>query len=532
MWNVDPLADAHVQRIGVLAWQWPFMLCAALVVVAIALVDGGLDAGAIWAGALAVAALLGAALLPWHRIHPLWVVAIGALDLAAAGVLVHGGGITAALALLVFPAAMLVLRLGPVGAVAAAAGGLLTLWLPPALLDRMPATLGAWVDLVAVSAVLVGGVGMLALRERRLRAAEAAAAAAGREGRRTAAILRSIVEEAPSAIALVDDELRPIVTNAAAQEQAVTARLRGGAAASVELFRDPDLRPLAQAEQPIFRVLAGEAVRDALVWIGPPGERRAILTNGRPVHDDDGERLGALLVGHDVTELVRETRAREASLSTLSHELRTPLTALIGHLELLQDEPLPPAVERALAAMTRSGERLEDLAERFLAAAGPAPEARRELVPLQSVVAGAIARLPARLRAEERVRVAVQEGATADLDPRLATCVLEALLRNALACSGAAPVRVSACADEAAAVLRVEDEGMGIPADELELVFERAYRATNARRQEIEGLGLGLSVALAAARAHGGSIELTSEVDIGTAATVLLPAGDEPAAAA
>jgi signal transduction histidine kinase len=79
------------------------------------------------------------------------------------------------------------------------------------------------------------------------------------------------------------------------------------------------------------------------------------------------------------------------------------------------------------------------------------------------------------------------------------------------------------------AEIRVRDSGPGIPADALEHIFERFYRADDARSREIAGAGLGLSIAKALAQANGGTIEVESTVGKGSCFTLKLPAlGDSP----
>ena len=84
---------------------------------------------------------------------------------------------------------------------------------------------------------------------------------------------------------------------------------------------------------------------------------------------------------------------------------------------------------------------------------------------------------------------------------------------------GSVTVRVEEEDDGVA--LAVSDTGVGIPEDQLPLVFERFYRADSARTEE--GLGLGLSIARQIAEAHGGTIEVRSKVGVGSTFVLLLP---------
>jgi signal transduction histidine kinase len=113
--------------------------------------------------------------------------------------------------------------------------------------------------------------------------------------------------------------------------------------------------------------------------------------------------------------------------------------------------------------------------------------------------------------------------------PRLRR-VLDNLLSNAIKYSPAGgEVVVTLAADGDSAVLRVRDQGLGIPAEDLPHIFERFRRARNAA--EIVGTGLGLSGARQLVEQHGGTIQVESQEGAGSTFTVRLPLGDTTTAA-
>ena len=85
------------------------------------------------------------------------------------------------------------------------------------------------------------------------------------------------------------------------------------------------------------------------------------------------------------------------------------------------------------------------------------------------------------------------------------------------------PVQIVMDAGEKGAVIGFHDHGVGIPHDDLAYVFEPFYRADRSRAKETGGYGIGLGLAKRFAEAHGGSIELSSGVDLGTSVRVHLP---------
>jgi signal transduction histidine kinase len=102
--------------------------------------------------------------------------------------------------------------------------------------------------------------------------------------------------------------------------------------------------------------------------------------------------------------------------------------------------------------------------------------------------------------------------------------VVDNLLTNAVKfTSEGGQVAVSLSRQDDQAVLQVVDSGIGIPPEEQDLIFERFYRAGESRRRNLRGTGLGLSLVKEIVEAHGGAVDVKSEVDTGTIFTVMLP---------
>jgi signal transduction histidine kinase len=270
---------------------------------------------------------------------------------------------------------------------------------------------------------------------------------------------------------------------------------------------------------------------------GPSGIRRVAAAVNATA--DESERVRA-------TELrrARESRDRERRLAaletaksdfmaTVSHELRTPLTSISGYLELLLDTgsaTLAPAQLRMLEVIGRNTVRLRELVEDMLTLANIESGGFRtesEPLDLAPVVERAVVAIgPAADKASVGLHADVRgplplRGDTVQLDR-----VLTNLLSNAIkftSADGTVSVHAERRADEL--VLTVADTGMGIPADEQQALFTRFFRATNAIHKAVPGTGLGLAIVRTIVDHHGGSIEITSTENVGTTATVRLPAG-------
>jgi signal transduction histidine kinase len=231
---------------------------------------------------------------------------------------------------------------------------------------------------------------------------------------------------------------------------------------------------------------------------------------------------------------------RETFLATTLHDIRQPVTLIEGSLHLadrwLSDPASDPgkvrdAVGDALSATTELVAIIDTLSDATRVAVG-ALEPELEPASLEAIVRQAIAVFGAAAR--ERVVLTVPSGnhLIGLWDPGLIHRLVANLVGNALKYSPVdRPVRVSIePGDDHHARLLVEDEGLGMSAEELATVFDRFSRADRVRQQGIPGLGLGLYACRGIVLAHGGTIDLRSAGhDRGTTVEIALPLMDEAA---
>ena len=238
---------------------------------------------------------------------------------------------------------------------------------------------------------------------------------------------------------------------------------------------------------------------------------------------------GVVVTLRDVTEERRLARARRDLVANVSHELKTPLSAIKGFQELLEDAHMNPARrEQFLDLMSNEIERLErlvaDQLELARLDAGEFPLEREE-VDLGDLVAG-VAEPRAVLARHDDVTLSVhkpREGAlVVRADPARVEQILLILLDNALRHTPPeGRIRVSVESRAAGAAVAVADDGEGIPDDVQPFVFDRFYQGDSSRVGR--SAGLGLAIARGLAEAHGGRIELTSMVGVGSTFTLVLP---------
>ena len=290
------------------------------------------------------------------------------------------------------------------------------------------------------------------------------------------------------------------------------------------------------------------AEQDTRDWtyVRKDGSRLTVSLSATAVRDDDGRPLSHLSVVRDVTDrraaeqaLVfaldkeREAnqrmhdldRAKGEFVSSVSHELRTPLTSIVGYTELLRDDDsgtLTESQHQLIERIDRNGDRLLHLVE--------------DLLTLARVEEGSLQLEHATTDLCERVRAATAEVSHAAHKARVALHVdlpatpvlmegdaayLERLTLNLVGnavkftrSGGTVEVDVTVVGDVAR--LTVKDNGMGIPVEEQDRVFQRFFRSSLATEHAIQGTGLGLNIVRAIAEAHHGRLSFESAPGVGT----------------
>ena len=222
-------------------------------------------------------------------------------------------------------------------------------------------------------------------------------------------------------------------------------------------------------------------------------------------------------------------RAKMEFFQNVSHELRTPLTLLLSPLRDLLQSPgrLTPDEEREdLEAAVRAAERLQLMVEALLDFSGAeARTLKPELQPTDLVALTAEVASMFRATAEHaglRFEVATAtEPVTALVDRGMWSTIVTNLLSNAMKFTPSGGVEVAVTAAGATVTLTVTDTGVGIPAAQQQLVFDRFYRAAGGEQEH--GAGIGLALVSDLARAHKGTVQLHSQPGSGSTFTVVLP---------
>ena len=375
-----------------------------------------------------------------------------------------------------------------------------------------------------------------------------------------AAILRGIAE----GVTVQDHEGRLIYANE------VAARMSGYASPD-EILRDaPHVlqqfsmfdesgAPFPAEHLPGRRILVGEEAREVVVQFRNPltNEWRWSIIDATPVRDPEGRLQLVVNIFRDITERKRQAdaqsqiiaerdlavmeleqalRGRDDFLASVSHDLRNPLASIKALAQLLQ---------RRMDTAQPDVERIRDGLRRIDSISSRAASLVAELLDLTNLRSGRPLELDRRpmdlvalardvasesQQATERHTVSVtsnDDEVVGYWDPVRVGRALSNLLENAIKYSPeGGPVVIQLWREGEFASVAVSDRGIGIPPDELDRVFERFQRGSNADR--IGGTGIGLASARQIVETHGGSIVAYPQAGGGTTFVVRLPISRTP----
>lgn len=373
------------------------------------------------------------------------------------------------------------------------------------------------------------------------------------EALREQAVLRTVLESMVEGVIVADMAGRFLIFNTAARNLLGQGPVDQGPEAWSEaygLFRADGEARYPSEELPLSRSLRGEPVdRDELIIRTPMRLADChVSASGRPLWDEDGRQIGAVVVFHDITEtkaLERELRrARESAeeiarvksefLANMSHEIRTPLTAVLGFTDLL----LAPSLSESdrlnyVQAVRRNGEHLLALINDVLDISKiNANQINIESVDfsLHQVLHDAASVM--QVRAYEKglafgVAYETPIPARIESDPMRVRQILLNLLSNAIKFTQGGGVKLTArCLDAGTDSSRVEvavtDTGIGLSAAEIDGLFQPFRQANASTTRQYGGTGLGLAICRSLAEALGGEIRVESAPGEGSTFTLRL----------
>lgn len=279
----------------------------------------------------------------------------------------------------------------------------------------------------------------------------------------------------------------------------------------------------------------------------PDGEIRHVSCVGRVTIDEEGDVTELYGIVQDVTERVQRERdlrkakesvekaysAKSQFLANMSHELRTPLNAVIGFSEMMEREMFGALGNNKykdyVQGIRKSGEHLLDLISDILdmskIEAGKY-EIHAEEIQLSDIINSVVQIMSSKSRdAGIKLKTHIENEKTSiQADRRAITQVLLNLLSNAVKFTDKGGLITVQCFErDDYVLLRVIDNGVGIPANKLPYVTRPFEQVSNQYERGHEGSGLGLAISKELIDLHGGNMYIESHVDQGTTVSVRLP---------
>jgi two-component system phosphate regulon sensor histidine kinase PhoR len=274
-----------------------------------------------------------------------------------------------------------------------------------------------------------------------------------------------------------------------------------------------------------------ESVEGDIVIRGEHGDR-FLQAHGALLLDDEGKKMGAVVVLNDVTRLQRLEGVRRDFVANVSHELKTPITSIKGFVETLREGAIrrPAEAEKFLEIVAKQADRLNSIIEDLLLLSRVEQDAREakvalENAPVKGVILEAVHVCEPKARVKDiRIAVDCPDGLAARINAALLEQAIINLIDNAIKYSEpGCPVSIDAEELSNEVVIRVADKGCGIEAEHLSRIFERFYRVDKARSRKLGGTGLGLSIVRHIVQAHDGTVTVESAPGAGTTFSIHLP---------
>ena len=248
---------------------------------------------------------------------------------------------------------------------------------------------------------------------------------------------------------------------------------------------------------------------------------------------DTGEnRMGTLIIFHDITRIRRLEELHKAFAANVSHELKTPLTSIKGFIETLQETVVNNHTDQALNFMgiiDKNVHRMIDLINDLLALSRlerlEGTKLQCENQPLVAMVESAVNILgPHWKKKNMEIQVECREDIQVLADPILLEQALVNLVDNAIKYSpGKGKIRIEARTLPTGTEISIQDWGTGIAHEHLPKIFNRFYRVDKARSRQEGGTGLGLAIVKHIVQYHMGRIEVQSDRGKGTRFTIHIP---------
>lgn len=303
-------------------------------------------------------------------------------------------------------------------------------------------------------------------------------------------------------------------------------------------FMNRDGTTIPPHEHPLLRALQGTILYDQEILSRnkQTGHVRTCRVSAAPIVGPNRTIEGAVSVSRDITPLSDLDRLKDQFLRVTTHELRTPIAVALGYAQFLQRqiESGKAVSEATVRSLLRGIERINRLSDDLVEALRVQANIRSLSIEMAPVDLHALvletARDAAVTTTNHRFDVAGEQGLVVQGDRLRLRQVLANLLSNAIKFSPArGTITVRLQREHESALVIVADQGVGIPQEKQDRLFQLFYRAHTDTAYDVGGMGIGLYLARQIVEQHGGTIGVTSQEGKGSSFWIRLPLGNRVA---
>lgn len=280
--------------------------------------------------------------------------------------------------------------------------------------------------------------------------------------------------------------------------------------------------------------LSLETIKESGRWVGTEtvyAKESIYKLKYAPFEDDNSNKIGIVIIIQDITEEERLEKMRREFVANVSHELKTPLTSIKSYIETILDGVVDDEeeVKGFLSVVNNEADRMTRLV-RDLLQLGNFDSKKIKFDFEYHDYIGLI------FKTTDKIRVmAEKKQQTINIDcdcseivgyfdyDRIEQVIIN-ILSNAVKYTKDHGIILIECKNTLDEIeIKISDNGLGIPEDDLKRIFERFYRVDKARSRELGGTGLGLSIAKEIVEVHDGKVKIDSKVGEGTSVTITIP---------
>ncbi len=249
-----------------------------------------------------------------------------------------------------------------------------------------------------------------------------------------------------------------------------------------------------------------------------------------PFKKENDRTVGVIAVIQDITEHVKLDNMRKEFIADVSHELKTPITSIMGYADtLLEEEYDKETQSKFLSVIASEARRMAKLVTDLLTLSKN--DSNKSVVQSEAFNLGELVK-----KCQDKLAIEIKKKnhevkcfVTADVPPVYADkddierVILNILTNSIKYTKNGGEIKIYVGFVYNDAYIKVFDNGIGIPEEDLNRIFERFYRVDKARSREMGGTGLGLSIAKDLLDRNGGSIDIKSEIGKGTEVVIKIP---------